>query len=677
MEEKKPIETEEQLQPTPAAEEKAAVEEVAVTEEPVVNAEAETTAVEEVAVEAVQEEPEAPATTDDETTEVPEPLSDGSEDTSTAATAEADDAAPRKAPANKEEVIERLREIAATGGQIRRPELEQIKQAYYHFQAQEAAAAREAFLQAGGNAEDFQPAPDPLEAEFKAEMDRIKELRAADAASQEAEKKENLKRKLDIIEKIKVYAESPESADKNYEDFKRLQTEWREIRQVPAENATELWKNYQLYVEHFYDQLHLNHEARMYDFRKNLEEKERLCEAAEKLAEVEDPISAFHQLQNLHAQWRETGPVEREKREEIWARFKAASTAVNKRHQAHFDALKEQEEENLRRKTELCEKVEALELEGINTAKEWDRLQKEVLEMQAQWKTIGFTPRKMNAKIFERFRAGCDRFFQRKAEFYKQNREQQAANLEKKTALVEQAEALKESTEWNSTANKLIALQKEWKTIGPVAHRVSESIWRRFNDACNYFFERKNEATGDQRREQEANLEKKNDIIARLEALLTETVEDAQQAVRDLQDEWNATGHVPFRKKDKLYARYREVLDRIYNELHISARRRNVENFRRSVAEKAGNALTRERQRLQTILETKMDEIKTYETNLSFFTVKSKEANSFIDDVKRKIERLKDDVEAVKEKIRAVRDQEKAEAEGNKEKEEKEETPAE
>ena len=623
----------------------------------------ETTQPETPAAESEVSQPEATAQVEEETkteaeNEEPAPVAP----TPKAEVPAGEDAEERPAPRTKEDVIERLREIVATGENVARQELEHLKQVYYHIHNSEAAAAREAFVAEGGNADDFQPAADPLEESFKAEMERVREMRAKEAANLEEEKQRNLKRKLEIIEKVKEFAESPETADKNFEQLKKLQAEWRELKAVPAENATDLWKNYQHQIELFYDQLHLNHEARMYDFKKNLEKKLQLCEAAERLADMEDPIAAFRQLQALHQDFRETGPVEKEKREEVWERFKAASTVINKRHQAYFEGMKAQEEENLQRKTALCEQVEGLDLDAVKGFSEWDKLTKQVLEWQAEWRTIGFTPRKVNAKIFERFRAACDRFFQRKAEYFRTAREAQAANLEAKTRLVEEAEALKESTDWNSTAQKLIALQKRWKEVGPISHKASEAIWKRFNEACNYFFERKNEATGDQRREEEGNLEQKLDIIAQLEALLAEGREDAQQLVHELQDRWNNIGHVPFRKKDKIYKQYREVLDRIYKDLNISARRRSVENFRRSMAEKSGNELSRELQRLQNAFEAKRDEIKNYETNLTFFSAKSKGGNSLMEEVERKIGRLKDELTGIAEKIKAVREQE-AEAE--------------
>ena len=566
-----------------------------------------------------------------------------------------------KLPDTKAGIVERLKEIVASGEEPDRNEIELLKQTYYKIHHIEATKAREEFIANGGDAEAFTPPVDEEEAAFKAEMGRIREIRAQAFEAAEKEKQDNLDKKLEIIEKIKEYAASPEEADKHYEDVKKLQTEWKEIKQVPAEKATELWKNFQLYIEQFYDQLRLNHEFRAYDFKKNLEIKTHLCEAAEKLADVADPVSAFHQLQKLHQEFRETGPVAKELREEIWNRFKAASTAVNKRHQEHFEQLKAQEEDNLAKKTALCEKVEAISIDGVKSFSEWDKLTKEVLDIQAEWKTIGFTPKKMNSKIFERFRAACDKFFSAKSNYFKATRETFAENLEKKNALCEQAEALKESTEWNATANKIIALQREWKTIGPVARKVSDAIWKRFNQACNDFFDRKNEATSGQRKEEEENLEKKNSIIERLEKLLEDKAGDVREQVRALQAEWNETGHVPFRKKEKIYKKYREVCDRIFEELHINAGRRNLENFKKNVAEKGGNELSREKARLTAAFEAKKQEIQNYETNLSFFNSKSKSGNSLVEEINKKIDRLKDDLNLIAEKIKALNEKPKAE----------------
>lgn len=576
--------------------------------------------------------------------------------------AEQPEEAPAKVqPQTKEEVISRLKELVQEADKAERAELEQLKQTYYRLHHAEVVAARDAFIAAGGAAEEFQPEADVLEEEFKAQLGLVKEMRAKLAEEQEQLKQENLRKKQEIIERIKALGADPETADKGYEEVKTLQAAWKEIKLVPAESATELWKTYHLHVEQFYDQLRLNHEFRAYDFKKNLEAKTRLCEAAEKLAEVEDPVSAFHQLQNLHQEFREIGPVSKELRDEVWNRFKEASTVVNKRHQAHFEALKAREEENLVLKTALCERVEAIDLATLSNNAAWEEATKTILETQTEWKGIGFTPKKMNAKIFERFRTACDTFFKAKTEFYKSLRDSLSENLAAKTALCEKAEALKDSTEWSATTAKLVALQKEWKAIGPVAHKVSESIWKRFNEACNYFFEQKNAATQGQRKEEEANLEQKQGVIAKLQALLENPGDNVQQMVRELQAEWNGIGHVPFRKKDKIYKQYREVVDRIYNELHLSAGRRHLENFKKNVADKGGNELVRERTRLMTAYEAKKAEINNYETNLTFFSSKSKTGNSLVEEIAKKVERLKEDLGMLAEKINTVNEQIKAE----------------
>ena len=561
----------------------------------------------------------------------------------------------------KAEVIARLQEIVDNETDVDRSELEALKQAYYKMRNADVASAREAFIAEGGEAEAFIPPADADEEHFKALMNSVKERRAQLHAEQEREKQANLERKLAIIEQIKEMAATPDSADKAYNEFKQLQAEWKEIKNVPAEQASELWKNYQHNVEQFYDQLRLNHEFRAYDFKKNLEIKTHLCEAAEKLADVADVVSAFHQLQKLHQEFRETGPVAKELREEIWARFKAASTVVNKRHQAHFEQLKAQEEENLVKKTALCEQVEQLVAGEIKSVADWEKITQQILELQAQWREIGFTPKKENTRIFERFRAACDKFFHAKAEHFKQMRETYAANLAAKTALCEKAEAMKENTDWQATTNRYIQLQKDWKTIGPVAHKVSAAIWKRFNDACNYFFEQKEKATSSQREEETANLEQKRTVIAKLKAILDAPESATRDEVRTLMDEWNAIGHVPFRQKDKIYKAYREVVDKLFEQLHMNAGRRQMDHFRRNVNDKGGSELTRERSRLFNSYEAKRAEIQTYENNLTFLNAKSKSGNSLVDEINKKIERLKDDLDLIRQKIEAIDEKIKAE----------------
>ena len=564
---------------------------------------------------------------------------------------------PKKAYKSKKEVIERLKEIAGSDDDPQKDEVEYLKTMFYKLHFAEREADMKAYLEAGGDPDSYKVTPDEDENVFKAEMSVIKEKRAKIFLEQEREKQENLKKKLDIIEKIKAMVTSPEEANKSYQDFKKLQQEWKEIKLVPAEKANELWRNYQLYVEQYYDLLKLNNEAREYDFKKNLEIKTHLCEAAEKLADESDVISAFHQLQKLHQEYRETGPVAKELREEIWARFKAASTVINKRHQQHFEELRSKEEENLTKKTALCEKVEEITKEEIKNAGDWDKKTKEIIAIQAEWKTIGFAPQKMNVKIFERFRAACDDFFGRKAEYFKELKQKFAENAEKKKALVEQAQALQDSTDWKATSDKLVALQKEWKTIGMVPKKLGDKLWSDFLTACNHFFDARNSANAGTRNEERANLDKKRDIISQLKALADNAEKDIQDKVRELVDQYNAIGHVPFKEKDNVYKEYHDILDRLYKELNITTARRRLDKFKsnlKNVAEKGVDALDNERARLMRRYEQLKQEVQTYENNIGFLNASSKKGNSLIDEMNRKVQKLKDDMNLVREKIKAI-----------------------
>ena len=558
---------------------------------------------------------------------------------------------------SKEEVLARLKELASSEETPDKEEVDHLKTVFYKMHVAERDEKQRQYLEAGGDPEKYQVLPDDDEKEFKVAMGVIREKRAALFMQQEAEKQENLKRKQEIIEKIKAMATSPDEANKSYQEFKALQQEWKEIKAVPAEKANELWRNYQLYVEQFYDLLNLNREAREYDFKKNLEIKTKLCEAAEKLADESDVISAFHQLQELHQQYREAGPVAKELREEIWARFKAASTVINKKHQQHFEGLREKEEENLRRKTELCEKVETIAKEENKSASDWEKRTKEIIEIQTEWKTIGFAPQKMNVKIFERFRAACDDFFSRKAEFFKQMKERMAENAKKKKALVEKAHALADSTEWKSTSDKLIALQKEWKTIGTAPKKVGDQLWNDFLSACNRFFEARNAANAGVRNEEHANLSKKREIIEKLKAVAEEKAEDLQEKVQQLVEEYSTIGHVPFKDKDKLYKEYHEIVDKLFSDLHISNAKRRLDNFKsnlKNVAKRGEEALDNERARLMRRYEQLKQEVQTYENNLGFLNASSKKGNSLIDEMNRKVQKLKDEAKLVREKIKAI-----------------------
>lgn len=557
----------------------------------------------------------------------------------------------------KKEVLERTRQIAQEVDNPDKDEVDHLKTMFYKLHIAEREKEQKEYLEAGGDPEKYQVKPDEDEEAFKAEMTIIREKRAKIFQQQEAEKQDNLQKKLDIIEKIKAMATSPEQANKSYNDFKALQQEWKEIKAVPADKANELWRNYQLYVEQFYDLLNLNREAREYDFKKNLEKKTHLCEEAEKLADEPDVISAFHQLQELHQQYRETGPVAKEKREEIWNRFKAASTVINKRHQQFFDDLRAKEEDNLIRKTALCEKVEAIAKEENKGTADWERRTNEIIDVQKEWKTIGFAPQKMNVKIFERFRAACDDFFSRKAEFFKERKAMLYENVGKKKALVEKAQALTDSTEWKSTSDKLIALQKEWKTIGPVPKKIGDKLWSDFLAACNHFFEARNTATSSVHNEEKANLEKKRSIVAQLKEIADKAEADAQDKVMDLIDEYNAVGHVPFREKDKIYKEFHDILDRLNKELNISVARRKLDNFKsnlKNIAKHGDEAIDNERARLFRRYEQLKSEINTYENNIGFLNVSSKKGNSLIDEMNRKVQKLKDEAKLLYEKIKAI-----------------------
>lgn len=558
---------------------------------------------------------------------------------------------------SKKDIVERIKEIAESDETPEKAEIDHLKTTFYKMHFAEREAQQKAFIDNGGDPEKYQVFPDEDEESFKASMSIIKEKRQKAFLELEEQKQENLKRKEAILEKLKTMATTPEEANKNFQEVRALQQEWKTIKTVPAEKNTELWRNYQLYVEQFYDLLNLNREAREYDFKKNLEKKTQLCEAAEKLADEEDVVSAFHQLQELHQEFRETGPVEKELREEIWTRFKTASTVVNKRHQQHFEDIRAQEETNLVKKTELCEKVEAIAKREHKGSADWEKSTKEIIDIQKEWKTIGFAPQKMNVKIFERFRAACDDFFGKKGEFFKNLKNQFAENAEKKKALVEKAQSLTDSTDWKATTDKFIALQKEWKTIGMVPRKQGDQLWNDFLAACNHFFEARNAAHADTRNEEQENLNKKNEIIEKLVQLAEAGKENIQEEVHQLTEEFNAVGHVPFKEKDKVYKAYHEILDKLYKDLHINAARRRMDNFRnnlKKVADRGANALDNERGRLMRRYEQLKQEINTYENNLGFLNISSKKGNSLIDDMNRRIQKLKDDTEEIRQKIKAI-----------------------
>ena len=569
----------------------------------------------------------------------------------------------------KEEVLAALEKLAEDVDNINKQELDSLKQTFYRIHNAQQEAKKQETEEVKD--ENETPAPviveeDPLEVKFKKLMASIKEKRNQLVAQIEKEKEDNLQIKLSIIEELKELVESPEDANKSYQEFKKLQQQWNDTKAIPQAKVNELWRNYQLYVEKFYDLLKLNNEFREYDFKKNLEIKIHLCEAAEKLCTEDDVISAFHQLQKLHQEFRDTGPVAKELRQEIWNRFKTASTIVNRRHQQHFESLKEVEQLNLDQKTVICEIVEAIEYDQLKTFAAWETKTEEIIALQNKWKTIGFAPQKMNVKIFERFRHACDEFFKRKGEFFKHLKEEMNANLEKKKALCEQAEALKDSTDWKTTADALTKLQKEWKTVGPVSKKYSDAVWKRFITACDYFFEQKNKATSSQRTVELDNMDKKKTIISKL-ATIDESVEveEAEKQMRELMKEWNTVGHVPFREKDKIYKQYHALIDKLFERLNLNASNRKLSNFKTNISSMQSNnssqSLYREREKLVRAFENMKNELQTYENNLGFLSSSSKKGNSLLTEINRKVEKLKADLELVTQKIKVIDESIKAE----------------
>lgn len=558
----------------------------------------------------------------------------------------------------KTEILAKMKKIAEDVTKASKAEIDTLKQNFYRLHNSEVEAAKRAFLEGGGNVEDFVPTPDPEEAAFKEVLGVVKEQRNKLNAEEEKEREKNYQVKLAIIEELKELIESPEDPNKNYNEFKKLQQQWHEVTLIPLNKANELWKSYQLYVEKFYDVLKLNNEFREYDFKKNLEIKTRLCEAAEKLADEEDVVAAFHHLQKLHQEYRDTGPVAKELRDEIWARFKAASTLLNKKHQQYFEKQKEAEQENLDKKTVICEIVEGIDYGKLNGFQAWDKKTQEVIALQNKWRTIGYAPQKLNVKVFERFRNACDEFFKKKSEYFKAAKARMNENLEKKRALVEKVESLKDSKEWKETAEELVKIQKEWKSIGPVAKRYSDSLWKRFIAACDYFFEQKGAATSSQRSVENENLKRKKAIIEELKELLNkEESEENNEQIHKLMAEWNEVGHVPFKEKDKIYEQYRTLVDKLYKSFNLSMVSKKASKFRAAVSkmqETGAQAVYREREKLVRNYENLLNELHTYENNLGFLNATSKSGNSLLTELSKKMDKLKAEIEVAKEKIRHI-----------------------
>ena len=562
--------------------------------------------------------------------------------------------------ATTQDVVDKLKLLLDDAENTNKSELDTLKQVFYKIHLAEQESLIDKFVAEGGNAEDFKPTASPLDTEMNDLINQIRDKRKKLREEEEKVKQNNLTLKLGIIEKIKAFVESPDDVSSSYNEFKELQNQWNEIRLLPQTEINKLWSNYQLYVEQFYDKLRLDIEFREYDFKKNLELKTELCELAEALDKEDDVISAFHQLQNFHQQWREIGPVSKELRDSIWERFKEACTVINKKHQDYFESQKEEQENNLAKKTVICETIEAIDLQALDSFKTWNKKTEEVLALQDEWKKIGFTPKKMNSKIFERFRLACDKFFNTKNEFLKDIKDEMQVNLEKKEALCEKAEALKDSVDWKNTSNDLIKLQEEWKKIGPVPKRFSNTIWVRFNEACDHFFESRNKHNAEQRKGETENLKEKQKLIIKLKALVESDTEaqEVNEQVQTLIKEWNAIGHVPFKLKDEIYKEYRALIDLHFKKASKGQAKKRMSNFKETVnsIQEGGNtqAIYKERERIVRRLDRMKSELATYDNNLGFLTLSSKKGNSLLDELNRKVDKLKEDIKLAEEQIAVI-----------------------
>lgn len=562
---------------------------------------------------------------------------------------------------SKDELIATLTELIATQAIDKiRNSVTQIKQIYYATRKAEIEAEKAEFVEKGNQEEAFTPSEEPTEATFKSLLEEYRAKRTEYIAAIEQKRKDVLELKLSIIDKMQSIISDTDNINKHYTEFQQLQQEFKTAGEVPAESVTDLWKKYQLTTENFYDLLKINKDLRDYDFKKNLELKQAICESTEALAEESDIINSFKQLQEYHNQWREIGPVAKEIREELWNRFKEASSIINKRYQAHFEERRGKEKENEDAKTALCEKLETMDLTIITTYAAWDEATKTVIAYQEEWKTLGFAPRKANNELFARFRKSCDDFFAKKTEFFKSMKEELSTNLQKKLALCEKVEALKDSTDWKKSADELIALQKEWKTIGPVIKKHSEQVWKRFISACDYFFEKKGEATKSVKQTENTNLKSKKAVIEKLKSIVNEadeTTAEIKAAIKEKISEWQKIGHVPFKDKDKIYAEYQAIVKQAYDKFDLKETRAHLSNFESNLdnlASAGKDKLYRERDKAIRFVEQKRNELKTYQNNLGFFNTKSKGGNSMLKEMERKMEKIQDEIKVLEEKVKMI-----------------------
>ena len=557
---------------------------------------------------------------------------------------------------NKTQLLEALQQLATKPANEVKDEVAHVRALFLAIRKDEQAKEKEAFIEKGNEEAAFAPMPDEVEEQFKKVYAEIKEKRAAYNAQQEALRLENLAKKREIIDKINDIANDADNVNRQYNTVKQLQQDFKAIGEVPSENDTEVWKSYQTAVERFYDLLKMNKELRDYDFKKNLEQKQVLCAEAEALDEENDIVDAFKKLQQLHNTWREIGPVSKEIREELWARFKNASAVINKKYQSFFEERKNTEKKNAEGKEALCERIEAISTDELKTYASWDEATKAIIGLQEEWKTFGFASRKVNADLFARFRKSCDAFFEKKAAFFKKMKEELAANLAKKIELCEKAEALKDSTDWKATTDALVALQKEWKTVGPVVKKHSDAVWKRFIAACDAFFEEKKKQNVNTHSVEHENLKQKKEIIAQLKAIFeAENKDDAPAKVRELMKQWQEVGHVPYKEKDKIYAEYKALIDKAFEELDMKATKARMANFANSIKQMGdSNKVYHERERLVRAYEMKSQELKTYENNFGFFNAQSKSGNSLLKEMERKISKIKDEISLLEQKIKMI-----------------------
>lgn len=557
---------------------------------------------------------------------------------------------------DKSQLLEALQQLALRPVQEVKDEVARVRAAFLAIRKEEQAKEKQQFLEKGNEEAAFAPMTDEVEEQFKSVYAEIKEKKAAYNAQQEALKQENLQKKLEIISKITEIAADADNVNRQYNTVKQLQQDFKAIGEVPSENDTEVWKAYQVAVERFYDLLKMNKELRDYDFKKNLEQKQALCAEAEALDEESDIVEAFKKLQALHNTWREIGPVSKEIREELWTRFKNASAVINKKYQAFFEERKLNEKKNADGKEALCVRIEAIGTDDLKTYAAWDEATKAIIALQEEWKTFGFASRKVNADLFARFRKSCDDFFEKKAAFFKKMKEELAANLAKKIELCEKAEALKDSTDWKATTDALVALQKEWKTVGPVVKKHSDAVWKRFIAACDAFFEEKKKQNVNIHSVEHENLKQKKEIIAQIKAIFEdENKDDAPAKVRQLMKQWQEVGHVPYKEKDKIYAEYKALIDKAFEELDMKANQARMANFANSIKQMGdSNKVYHERERLVRAYEMKSQELKTYENNFGFFNAQSKSGNSLLKEMERKIAKIKDEISILEQKIKMI-----------------------